>query len=74
MSISPPNFQRPTNPDSKKDESLTGVVECLTFHAEDSGYTVARMKVCGFQDLVTITGNFSNIQAGQTLQLTAIFN
>ncbi|WP_206818371.1 helix-hairpin-helix domain-containing protein [Chroococcus sp. FPU101] len=54
---------------SKASESLTGVIERITFHAEDSGYTVARLKVSGFQDLVTITGNFSNIQAGQTLQL-----
>jgi ATP-dependent exoDNAse (exonuclease V) alpha subunit len=68
MTIHPVNSQQPTR-SIQKDESLTGVIECLTFHAEDSGYTVARMKVSGFQDLVTITGNFSNIQAGQTLQL-----
>jgi exodeoxyribonuclease V alpha subunit len=70
MSISPPKNQQPTNTGPKKDEFLTGVIERITFHAEDSGYTVARMKVSGFQDLVTITGNFSNIQAGQTLKLT----
>jgi exodeoxyribonuclease V alpha subunit len=68
MTIHPVNSQQPTR-SIQKDESLTGVIERITFHAEDSGYTVARMKVSGFQDNVTITGNFSNIQAGQTLQL-----
>ncbi|MDV3001025.1 MAG: ATP-dependent RecD-like DNA helicase [Chroococcopsis gigantea SAG 12.99] len=48
---------------------LTGVVERITFHAEDSGYTVARLQVPRFQDQVTIVGNFANIQPGQTLQL-----
>jgi len=72
MSILPLNSQQPTRP-IREHESLTGVVERITFHAEDSGYTVARMKVSGFQDLVTITGNFSNIQAGQTLQLKGLW-
>lgn len=50
-------------------ESLTGVVERVTFHADDSGYSVARLKVPRFSDLVTIVGSFPNLQAGQTLQL-----
>ncbi|MEA5511806.1 ATP-dependent RecD-like DNA helicase [Crocosphaera sp. UHCC 0190] len=52
-----------------KTEYLTGVIERITYHAEDTGYTVARMQVKGFKDLVTIIGSFPNIQAGQTLQL-----
>ena len=50
-------------------ESLQGVVERLTYHSEESGYTVARFKAPRTSELVTITGNFANIQAGQTLQL-----
>jgi len=50
-------------------ETLTGVIERITFHSEESGYTVARVQVRGFKDLVTIVGSFANIQAGQTLQL-----
>jgi len=50
-------------------ESLQGVVERLTYHSEESGYTVARLKAPRTSELVTITGNFANIQAGQTLQL-----
>lgn len=50
-------------------EALQGVVERLTYHSEESGYTVARLKAPRTSELITIVGNFANIQAGQTLQL-----
>jgi len=50
-------------------ETLSGVVERITYHSDESGYTVARLQVPKFRDLVTIVGNFASIQAGQTLQL-----
>ncbi|MBW4422820.1 MAG: ATP-dependent RecD-like DNA helicase [Myxacorys californica WJT36-NPBG1] len=54
-------------------EHLQGVVERLTYHSEDSGYTVARLKVARERDLVTIVGTFATIQPGQTLQLTGMW-
>lgn len=54
-------------------EHLQGIVERLTYHSEESGYTVARLKVPRASELVTITGNFANIQAGQTLQLQGLW-
>jgi exodeoxyribonuclease V alpha subunit len=48
---------------------LQGIIERLTFHSEETGYTVARLKVPKAQDLITVVGNFANIQAGQTLAL-----
>ncbi len=56
-----------------KHESITGVVERLTFYSEESGYTVARLQRSGMRDLTTITGNFATIQPGQTLQLTGFW-
>jgi exodeoxyribonuclease V alpha subunit len=50
-------------------EYLQGIVERVTYHAEDSGYTVARLKVARERDLITIVGHFPGIQAGQTLRL-----
>ncbi len=50
-------------------EFLNGIVERLTFYSDESGYTVARLKAPRVRDLVTIVGNFAQIQAGQTLQL-----
>src|SRR5258708_39278865 len=50
-------------------EQLQGIVERVTYHAEDSGYTVARLKAPGERDLITILGRFPDIHAGQTLRL-----
>ncbi len=63
-----PNLE-PRVTSSPQQESLTGVVERLTYHSSESGYSVARLKASGHQDLVTIVGSFPNIQAGQTLKL-----
>lgn len=54
-------------------EELQGVVERLTYHSEESGYTIARLKAPRERDLITIVGNFANIQAGQTLQMSGIW-
>ena len=49
--------------------SLTGVIERITFHSSESGYTVARLNTGNVKQLITIVGSFAHIQAGQTLQL-----
>lgn len=54
-------------------EHLQGIIERVTYHAEDSGYTVARLHVPGSRDLVTIVGSFPDIHAGQTLRLTGYY-
>jgi exodeoxyribonuclease V alpha subunit len=51
-------------------EHLQGIVERVTYHSEDSGYTVARLKAPEERDLITILGRFPDIHAGQTLWLT----
>jgi exodeoxyribonuclease V alpha subunit len=54
-------------------EYIEGIVERITFHSDESGYTVARFKVPRTPDLVTIIGNFAQIEAGQTLKLSGIW-
>src|SRR5690348_13664443 len=54
-------------------EHLQGIVERVTYHAEDSGYTVARLKVPSHSDLVTIVGRFPAISAGQTLRVSGFW-
>jgi exodeoxyribonuclease V alpha subunit len=54
-------------------DHLQGIVERVTYHAEDSGYTVARLKVLSAHDLITIVGRFPDIHAGQTLRLTGYY-
>jgi len=50
-----------------------GVVERLTYHSEESGYTVARLQRSRVSELTTITGSFAGIQPGQTLQLNGFW-
>ncbi|MGG6297785.1 YrrC family ATP-dependent DNA helicase [Leptolyngbya sp. AN02str] len=54
-------------------EPLQGVLERITYHSGESGYTVARLKAPRTSELITIVGSFANVQAGQTLQLEGIW-
>ena len=53
--------------------TLTGVIERITYHSEESGYTVARLNTGNVKQLITVVGSFANIQAGQTLQLQGVW-
>ncbi len=59
----------PREQETHPTEHVQGIVERVTYHAEDSGYTVARLKASGVRDLVTIVGRFPDIHAGQSLRL-----
>jgi len=54
-------------------EYLTGIIERITYYAQDSGYTVARLQTPRAKELTTIVGNFAQIQPGQTLKLQGIW-
>ena len=47
--------------------SLTGLIERVTFHNEETGFCVVRVKVEGHRDLVTVVGRASSINAGEWL-------
>lgn len=64
---------QPSDPAKEPVEPLQGVVERITYHSDESGYTVARLKAPRTSELVTIVGSFANIQAGQTLQMQGIW-
>ena len=46
-------------------ENLAGLVERVTFHNEDSGFCVLRVKARGRRDLVTVVGHAASISAGE---------
>ena len=48
--------QVPVPPVAPERENLAGLVERVTFHNEDSGFCVLRVKARGQRDLVTIVG------------------
>lgn len=48
-------------------DTLEGVIERITFHNEENGYTVARLLPPNARDVITILGNFSNPVVGESL-------
>lgn len=49
-------------------ESLTGSVERVTFHSEESGFAVLKVKVRGRRELVSVVGTIPTISAGEWLE------
>ena len=49
-------------------EQLSGMVEHVTFHSEESGFCVLRVKVKGQRDFVTITGKAARIAPGEYVE------
>jgi len=48
-------------------ESLSGLIERVTFANEDSGFSVLKVKVKGHRDLVTVVGSLPSVSAGEWL-------
>lgn len=48
-----------------EDESISGLVERVTFHSEETGFAVLRAKVKGHRDLVAVVGTVSSIHPGE---------
>jgi len=49
-------------------ERLAGTVERVTFHSEESGFCVLRVKVRGQRDLVTVVGAAATVTAGEYIE------
>src|SRR5260370_40235609 len=60
----------PTSPDTSLMEHLTGAVERVTFHSEETGFCVLRVKVRGHRDLVTVVGTAPTISPGEYIEGT----
>jgi len=48
---------------------LQGQIERITFTSEETGYTVAKIKVYGRRELVTIIGNIVNPTPGEIVKM-----
>ena len=51
---------------------LRCVVERITYQNPENGYSVMRVKVKGYDDLVTLVGNLLEVPAGSVLLLSLI--
>lgn len=54
-------------------ERLSGSVERVTFHSEESGFCVLRTKVKGQRDLVTVIGSAASITPGEYIECIGIW-
>jgi exodeoxyribonuclease V alpha subunit len=59
-------------PDSTT-EVLAGLVERVTFHSEESGFCVLRVKARGHRDLVTTVGHAAMISAGEWVTASGVW-
>jgi exodeoxyribonuclease V alpha subunit len=51
-------------------ESLSGLVERVTYHNADTGYCVLRIKAERQKDLVTVVGHANTVSAGEFIQVS----
>ena len=49
-------------------DRLNGSIERVTFHSEDSGFCVLRVKVRGHKELVTVVGTVASVTPGEYLE------
>ncbi len=59
-----------SSPASPSTEHLAGLVERVTFHNEENGFCVLRLKARGQRDLFTIIGHTAMVSAGEFIQAT----
>ncbi len=57
----------------KATERLVGSIERVTFHSEESGFCVLRVKVRGHHDLITITGTAASVAPGEYIDCDGQF-
>jgi exodeoxyribonuclease V alpha subunit len=50
---------------SAHDEQLSGLVERVTYHSEESGFCVLRIKANRYSDQVTVIGTLPQVRAGE---------
>ncbi|MHB9010292.1 MAG: YrrC family ATP-dependent DNA helicase, partial [Limisphaerales bacterium] len=55
----------PPTPPTSHAESLSGLIERVTFFNEDSGFSVLKVKAKGHRDLVTVVGSLASVSAGE---------
>ena len=53
---------------SEERERLAGSIERVTFHSEESGFCVLRVKVKGQRDLATVLGSAASVTAGEFIE------
>lgn len=67
-------FQKNNKSDADRLDTLSGQIERITYVNEENGYTVAKLKVYGQRDLVTIVGNLMSPSPGEILKIEGVWS
>jgi exodeoxyribonuclease V alpha subunit len=54
-----------TDPRSGPADSLSGLIERVTFHNDENGFALLQVKATGHPDFVTIVGSLASVSAGE---------
>jgi exodeoxyribonuclease V alpha subunit len=60
--------QKPPPSLAAQPEQIAGLVERVTFHNEESGFCVLRIKARGHREVVTVVGTLPEVRAGEWLE------
>lgn len=55
------------------EETLTGAVERVAFHAPDTGFAVLRVRPVGRRETITVVGRILAVSAGETIEATGLW-
>ena len=61
-------------PEKADKESISGLVERVTFHSPDTGFCVLRIKIRGRRELITLVGSAASVQPGEYVHATGRWN
>ena len=56
------------------DERLEGLVELITFHSEETGFCVLKVKARGFRETVAVVGKVPRIAVGEWIKARGKWN
>ncbi len=54
-------------------DKLTGLVERITFHNPENGYSVIKISVSGTRDLITVIGNIAALSVGEHIESDGVW-
>lgn len=62
-----PSSPRPDPQPGEPLDGLAGLIERVTFHSEETGFAVLKVKVARQRELTTVVGNIASVHAGEWL-------
>jgi hypothetical protein len=63
--VQPQSLALRTETPSRPQESLSGLIERVTFFSEENGWAVLKVKANGHRDLATVVGSLQSVSAGE---------